>query len=427
MSLSQPTSHYPVVTTRDRHQMNVFVWNIQGAGSGETLNILREHIRMHRPSIVALVETRISRRRAQAVCDKIGFRNCFRVEAQGFQGGIWVLWNSDEIGVAVRNSHEQFVTVEVQPHDRMSWLLTIVYASPHTQHRDILWQKLQQFASVHDKPWLLAGDFNETISLEERNHGVPEMLRRCKRFKHWIENTGLIDLGFSGPNFTWARGMSSATRKEARLDRALYNIEWRRRFQDGCVRHLLQAGSDHSPLLIVTGGFALAKLPNKPFWFLAAWATHDQFETVVKENWDPSFSLMSKLDKLATSLTTWNKEVFGNLFRRKRNLWARLERIQRRLTTGASCYLLKLERRLRHQLDHTLDQIALLCFQKARVDQIQDGDRNTRHFHLSTIIRRRFNHINALKNKDDEWCFDPRKSSSFLLTISVSYSQRRRP
>ena len=69
---------------------------------------------MHRLSIIALVETRISGPRAQSVCGKIGFSRCFRVEAQGFQGGIWVLWNSKEIGVDVIKSHEYFVMVEVK-------------------------------------------------------------------------------------------------------------------------------------------------------------------------------------------------------------------------------------------------------------------------------------------------------------------------
>jgi len=71
--------------------MKLFIWNIQGAGNNEALNILREHIKNHRPHIVALVETRVSGAGAQLTCDKIGFKNCFRVEAQGFQGGIWVL------------------------------------------------------------------------------------------------------------------------------------------------------------------------------------------------------------------------------------------------------------------------------------------------------------------------------------------------
>ncbi|KAJ8432136.1 hypothetical protein Cgig2_014297 [Carnegiea gigantea] len=65
------------------------------------------------------------------------------------------------------------------------------------------WEMIQQFGSSVRRPWLLAGDFNGTISLEERNHGGVEMLRRCERFKYWVKNNGFIILGFSGPKFTW--------------------------------------------------------------------------------------------------------------------------------------------------------------------------------------------------------------------------------
>jgi len=114
-------------------------------------------------------------------------------------------------------------------------------------------------------------------------------------------------------------------------------------------------------------------------------------------------------------LSTWNKEVFGNLFRRKRKLWARIEGLQRRLATGAPRYLLKLERKLRSELDQTLDQIAMLWFQKAREDQIRDGDRNTKYFHTATIIRRRFNQINAIKDGDGMWCTDSSKIKQLLV------------
>ena len=37
---------------------------------------------------------------------------------------------------------------------------------------------------------------------------------------------------------------------------------------------------------------------------------------------------------------------------------------------------------------------------------IRDGDRTTKYYHTSTITRRRFNKIEALKNSKDEWCYD---------------------
>ena len=42
------------------------VWNVQVAGSREFLNILREHVNMHRRRIITFVETRISGERAQS-------------------------------------------------------------------------------------------------------------------------------------------------------------------------------------------------------------------------------------------------------------------------------------------------------------------------------------------------------------------------
>ena len=230
------------------------------------------------------------------------------------------------------------------------------------------------------------------------------MLRRCTRFKHWIENNGLIDLGFSGPKFTWTRGLNRETRKEARLDRALCNMDWRVRFQEGAVRHLLKACSDHSPLLIAPDGFTQTIPCNKPFRFHAAWMYHNRFEDFVRDKWIPQGQLVHNLSNLASELSVWNQEVLGNLFRRKRRLWARIEGIQRRLDSGAPRYLLKLESRLRQELNQTLDQIAVMWFQKARMDQLRDRDRNTKYFHMSTIIRRCFNRIEALRDRDNLWC-----------------------
>jgi len=65
------------------------IWNVQGAGSTSFLNTLKELIRKFDPKIVVIVETKISGRQAQEVCNKIGFEGQYRVKAQGFKGGIW--------------------------------------------------------------------------------------------------------------------------------------------------------------------------------------------------------------------------------------------------------------------------------------------------------------------------------------------------
>jgi len=78
-------------------------------------------------------------------------------------------------------------------------------------------------------------------------------------------------------------------------------------------------------------------------------------------------------------------------------------------------YLLKLDRKLRCELDQTLDQIETLWFQKARVERIRDGDRNTKYFHTATIIRRRNNRVNALRDCHGNWCTDERQIKEIIV------------
>ena len=44
-----------------------------------------------------------------------------------------------------------------------SWLFTAIYASPRSAERHFLWNNLNKVAELHDMPWVIAGDFNETL------------------------------------------------------------------------------------------------------------------------------------------------------------------------------------------------------------------------------------------------------------------------
>lgn len=84
----------------------------------------------------------------------------------------------------------------------------------------------------------------------------------------------------------------------------------------------------------------------------------------------------------------------------------RIQGIQISLSMGRNSSLIKLEAKLRRELDTILNQEETLWYQKARVDWLQDGDRNTTFFHLSTVIRRWKNKIVAIKDSNDQWVHD---------------------
>lgn len=114
---------------------------------------------------------------------------------------------------------------------------------------------------------------------------------------------------------------------------------------------------------------------------------------------------MHKSASLVEALKTWNKDVFGNIFQKKKELRARIFGIQKALARSGELHLINLEQDLVAEYNQILEQEELLWFQKSRIQWYQAGERNTRFFHLSTVCRRRRNKIYMLKNEGGEWVF----------------------
>lgn len=70
---------------------------------------------------------------------------------------------------------------------------------------------------------MLAGD-SIKFPIETTSMSNYTFSRYCQ-FPEWIDDVKLVNFGYTGPPFTWARGKSAETRIQIRLDRALYNIK----------------------------------------------------------------------------------------------------------------------------------------------------------------------------------------------------------
>lgn len=53
----------------------------------------------------------------------------------------------------------------------MAWLLTAVYASPYNTVRSTLWDHLVSISIMHKLPWIILGDFNEILFMNEKKGG----------------------------------------------------------------------------------------------------------------------------------------------------------------------------------------------------------------------------------------------------------------
>ena len=52
--------------------------------------------------------------------------------------------------------------VKVLP-SNLSWILSAIYASLRSAERCILWENLVKVVKLHNKPWVIAKDFNERL------------------------------------------------------------------------------------------------------------------------------------------------------------------------------------------------------------------------------------------------------------------------
>ncbi|XP_050222138.1 uncharacterized protein LOC126672232 [Mercurialis annua] len=179
------------------------VWNVQGAGSKARKRVFRNFCLKYRLDIVGIVEPRISGRKADDFVKASGFDFSHRVEANGFSGGIWILWKSVvKVEVLINNKH--FIHVRVGE-GVDSFLLTIIYASPNAALRKFVWEDLSLIAAGIREPWILGGDFNAAMKEGEKRGGAVGCTGLCNLFKSWVEDNHLEDLGFIGPKFTWRR------------------------------------------------------------------------------------------------------------------------------------------------------------------------------------------------------------------------------
>jgi hypothetical protein len=83
-------------------------------------------------------------------------------------------------------------------------LRTCIYASPNHAQRPNLWNYLMNIGQTIGVPWMLIGDFNETL-LPSDQRGDIFHHNRAALFSNLMNNCNLLDLTTTGGCFTWHR------------------------------------------------------------------------------------------------------------------------------------------------------------------------------------------------------------------------------
>lgn len=180
---------------------------------------------------------------------------------------------------------------------------------------------------THDLPWLVLGDFNQVISSNEKFGGNGVIWTAFNLMTNCMKNCNLFDFGASGPKYTWWNKRVGSSFTKVRLDRAIANEARSDNYPSAKVLNVPRTHSHHHPVLVRCKNIALNEQKINTFRFERAWMAHPEFVDFIKENWSfNEHNIFTSLNIIAKALKRWCYESFGDIYKQKRRLLARLKR-----------------------------------------------------------------------------------------------------
>ncbi|KAH7845873.1 hypothetical protein Vadar_006913 [Vaccinium darrowii] len=221
----------------------------------------------------------------------------------------------------------------------------------------VLWGELIHYHQRSSGEWIIWGDFNDLLWEDDKQGGRRREAWSLPAFRQFTTELGAVDMGFSGYPFTWVNRRYGDGLIKERLDRVLVSLNWKLQYDKAVVRHLATVGSDHAALLLDT---------DSPMPY-----GHRQFRIAMR----------------------WSDKV-GKV----------LQGVRRCLRTGQRDVESSQVRSLERELGDAWVQENAFWRQKACVDWLAKGDRNTAFFHAKVNHRRRRNRITGIQKADGTWC-----------------------
>lgn len=384
--------------------MNLLSLNCRGCGRSESVREIRDLIRLHRPALVFLSETKCSDKRAQELRIQFGFASAFGVSCDGLSGGLVLYWNEDSV-VKLNSFSNNHIDVLIRNESlgEMEWRFTGFYGEPVRSKRKRSWELLKYLRAEYDKPWLSAGDFNEILDAHEQFGGIHREDWMMEGFREAVDCCRFTDLGYTGLPYTWDNRQQGDRNIKVRLDRALADDKFMELYDNTMVSHVQTTESDHCAILVQikksdwmddNGG-------HRPFRFENAWTRHSQYTEVVERSWIPVGSdlaaVADSLNIVRSKLKTWSREEFGSVNKQLKEMRQRLENIRfNSLWSGPT----REEKGLMNRISELMAREEAMAKQRSRIQWLAEGDRNTAFFHSRAKERSRTNKIKSLKLND---------------------------
>ncbi|GJV00076.1 protein LAZ1 [Tanacetum coccineum] len=258
---------------------------------------------------------------------------------------------------------------------------------------------------VRDKPWVLIGDFNVALNMEDSFAGSSKLNNAMYDFKECVEKIEVLDVNSSGLHYTWNQKPKGGGGILKKLDRIMANIEFVDTFPGSFALFQPYRISDHAPKVL--------KIPSpvhskpKPFKFYNFIAFKEKVLEVVSSQWDKQvagYSMFQVVQKMKMLKKPFRKLLHdqGNLHDRFNQLQFKLDEVQKAIDIDPSNQELREEEAAYIQAFNKakIDEERFLR-QKAKIEWLEIGDSNSSYFHKSIKSRNQRSRIDVISTADN--------------------------
>lgn len=351
------------------------------------------------------METRAHKNKIARLKKNLKFQNWFCVEARGTAGGLCLMWNNKvkvQICAHSLNFIHTFVSI---PSEVLDFQCTFVYAPPVFNERKDFWYVLRAQCVNRDSPWVCMGDFNEMLSLSEKEGLRPSHSNRLDLFRELLNDMGLMDLDLKGNKFTWKSNPRDGFVIREKIDRVLTNWAWRTQYPHALAISLPIITSDHAPIVLQ---LTPKNKSGVHFKYEAFWDDHDECKEVVQQSrnqgeepennmWE---TLIDNTKRCQKNLQTWHKKTFKRADEELLRLKRKLNELSAKKSSDIDWDEI---RRTQMEIDEIWKREEKFWGQRSRLKWLKWGDRNSKFFHATTIQRRERNRLQRIKNERGEW------------------------
>ncbi|XP_042441478.1 uncharacterized protein LOC122026839 [Zingiber officinale] len=253
-----------------------------------------------------------------------------------------------------------------------------------------------------DTPWILLGDFKSPLSVEDKEGGTPITTYQISDFQDCVMRNGLEDLSQVGCKYTW-----SNNEVFCKLDHCMVNKKWLEEDMRGMAEFLAPGYiSDHTPCVVTI--MEAMEQTKKPFKFFNMWITHEDYNSVVEEQWThlgldtrrgmAQYKFKLKLQRLKTTFKQFNRLHFQHIKERSLRVQEEFQRMQEigyAIGTFEEGYQL-----VQKRADQLNRADFLYCKQKAKCKYFREVDRNTTYFHALVEKTNRMREIMVIEKRD---------------------------